>query len=1587
MFLKKIKKNRIAKILKSGLCLAALSLFLLSSFPSFSNCAQIKEHSVSYAVFSGNKINTAQNLLVAEAGGAFADNESSQSQDTQTAIRYKTDSALEFSVLSEIVMLLVFVILLIFFWNRKLFKLNQILNAEVAQRRKMEIVQNSLYRIALAVTEVSGMEEFYSIVQKSIAEFMYASNFYIAIYDHEKDELSFPYFAVNEENVPAPRTLGKGFTDYVIRTGEPLLADESKQKELIASGEFERIGKPSVAWIGIPLSHEGKTVGVLSVQSFDDGEILNEVDLELLMFISPYIGIAFDRLQLHEHGRLKALELQESEERFRILFEESSDAVVLINGDSIVQCNRAASGLLQMSSPSELIGLQIKDISPANQTDKFFSTEKVNKQITGGAVNGKSKFESNLQRADGNIFPVEVLLTPIYYKGQNLVHCVWRDITERKLAEAALTEREVKYRALFDYANDAIVLMDLKGNYVSANPEAISMFGCDSEEEFQSYSPADFMPDIQPNGVSSVISFAKNIQMAIDSGSLEYEGVGKRLDGENFYVNIRVRPLVVNGETLLLGNLRDITERKNSREQIKRSVSLLTATIESSADGILAVDGAGLVVAWNSRLADMWNLSGVALDEGVAADIFNLILDQVDGSSVLKDNIWNSSFESDLNHVDELNLKDGRIIERYSNPQRIGSEVVGRVWSFRDVTARRRSEKDLAESYRRLHDIIEFLPDPAMVVDSRGVVVAWNRAMEEVTGVAKENMLGKGDHEYSIPFYGERKLTLLSRAVSGGKESPDNLYEFVQRKGDMLFGEFYAPNVLGGEGAYLWGVARPLRDSSGKIYGGIECLRNVTDRRRVAKELTRAKLAAEAATRAKSEFLANMSHEIRTPMNSIIGLGHLVLNSTLDIAQRESLEKMMSSADSLLSIIEEILDFSKIEACKLVLERTEFELDGVLDKLCNLVAIKAEEKGLDFVLSVAPDVPHRVIGDPLRLEQILTNLTNNAIKFTKKGEVALFISCKGTPRSPKGTCIRFTVKDSGIGLSKEEQAELFKAFSQADASTTRKFGGTGLGLAISKSLVNLMGGDITVQSQTGVGSSFEFDVDFAIIEDSPRLVLPDCVHKMKVLVIDDNENSRQFIGDWLESLSLETSLTDSVDSGVELLQSGFMAGDTIDLIFMNYDREHEDHFKAVKLIRSNSDLIDTPIVMMLPFGADENIRKQASFSGVNGFISKPATRVSLYQSVVDVFKLESIMKTHELASGNKKLVGFGGRSIKALLVEDNQLNQHVATKMLESLGLSVTVAENGRQALDLLWAAPFDIVLMDIQMPEMDGLTATRIIRSDEHYKDLPILAMTAHAMQGDREKSLVAGMNDHITKPISPSTLLAVLKKYIKSKSFSYIPISRNAGQDGIVIPELAGIDTAKGLSNIGGNKKGYLRVLKGFKNDYGKFADEFKILIDKLELEKAAMNIHSLKGVSGNIGANRLYDLCRSIENEIHEYDEDRMNGALNRLTSELTIITKALNGLPDASVNESTVYTDDKEKSFELINKLYNLLKDGDADSYDVLEKLISFIDPERFEGQLQTLTQHIDNLDFDKCCLVLEKIADELGITLNRGTFNG
>jgi len=1234
-------------------------------------------------------------------------------------VRY--EQATDYREVIFLVAVLLLALATIIFWNRKLFKLNESLNKEVSRRRRMEKVHNILYEIALSVSRVSGIDEFYSIVQGQVNKLMYARNFYIAAYDRETDMISFPYFSDEKESPPSSRKMGVGLTDYVIRTGEPLFGDRETRLGLRDEGEYELIGPGCEIWLGVPLKLWGDVVGVMAVQSYNPKRILDEKDFEVLLFLSSYVGLALERLSLVEKGRKQTL---------------------------------------------------------------------------------------------------------------------------------ALKEREIKYRAVFDNASDAILLMDLDHRLISANPEAVSMFRCSSEEELLATNPSHLISPDQPAGVSVDTLLTSWIHNTLEDGGMDFDIVCRRKDGENFFASVRARKMEIDGIPLLQATLSDVTEN-------------------------------------------------------------------------------------------------------------------------------RRTKKELEDTNQRLNDIVDFLPDPTIVIDSAGIIQAWNKAVEDVTGVSKKDMLGKGDYEYAIPFYGERRPILIDFALRDDLDPLTDRYESLERRGNVLYGEVYTPRAFDGEGAYFWGVAGPLRNRSGKIVGAVECMRNVTERRQVEKELNRARLAAEAATRAKSEFLANMSHEIRTPMNSILGFGYLMQNGDLEPAQRENLDKIMSSADSLLSIIGDILDFSKIEAGKFILENVEFKLDTVLEKICNMVAVKAELKGIDYVLSVDPDVPFSLYGDPLRLEQVLTNLVNNAVKFTETGGVSLIVSCENGCKDDSQ--IRFTVRDSGIGLSASEISQLFNSFTQADASTTRKYGGTGLGLAIARSLVELMGGAVNVESQPGVGSSFYFTVPLKKAEEGSGSYLPRVKDGVGILVVESNRLARGFVRSTLENAGFRVAV-DSSAAGVIQRVAAPNGLDGIDFIFMSAKLYDLPVLDVVGRIKATAGMENVPLILMVPVDVDEEFRSEAAFMGADGFVSRPLTRLSMYKALCNEFNYPGVSVALDELERTECELDFKGKPPRLLVVEDNELNQQVARRILEGMGMEVDVVGNGRRALDALATEVYNLVLMDIQMPEMDGLTATKIIRSDGRYGNLPILAMTAHAMPDDKRKSLEAGMNGHLTKPINTQELKKALTKYLETELFVYTPEQETDEDDDFLPVDLPGINTARGLRNIGGNREGYLKVLLGFRDGFIGFPAELGKVLAVSGPEQALIKVHSLKGIAGNIGATRLYELCRSLEGELRGEGGDNSAGELEALVVELEMILEGLEGIESVKDQESREYVFNKEKSFNLIGKLYMMLGEGDAECGDVLDELRVHFNLERYEKQLDELTRHIDNFDFDDGRSVLEMIAEQLGITL-------
>jgi len=537
--------------------------------------------------------------------------------------------------------------------------------------------------------------------------------------------------------------------------------------------------------------------------------------------------------------------------------------------------------------------------------------------------------------------------------------------------------------------------------------------------------------------------------------------------------------------------------------------------------------------------------------------------------------------------------------------------------------------------------------------------------------------------------------------------------------------------------------------------------KNAGELKRANLELQKAQEEAVGATRAKSEFLANMSHEIRTPMNAIMGLTYLALQTELNAKQKDYLTKIENSSNSLLNIINDILDFSKIEAEKLDIESVPFKLGDVLDNLTDLTSLKAEKKGLEILFKIAKNVPISLVGDPLRLGQILLNLLSNAIKFTEKGEVLLAVYVEH--EKGEQICLRFDVADTGIGLTKEQQGKLFQYFTQADSSTSRRYGGSGLGLAICRKLVAMMDGNISVSSIAEQGSVFTFTAFFGKSASQPEQALvPDSdLQDMRVLVVDDSEIARDVLREALQSFTFQVTTVESgYDALDELERVAVAEEEPYRLVLMDWKMDGMDGVETSKRIKLRG-LSQIPTIIMVTAYGREEVMHQAKQIGLDGFLIKPVNRSLLFDAIMDALGRKHIESAIPSMQAPKSIgseqVALSG--ITVLLVEDNEINRYVARELLEKRGILVTEAVNGREAVDAVSRRGFDAVLMDVQMPEMNGLEATRIIR--EENKQIPIIATTAHAMAEQREECLEAGMNDHVSKPIDPAELYGVLGKW----------------------------------------------------------------------------------------------------------------------------------------------------------------------------------------------------------------------------------
>ncbi len=765
-------------------------------------------------------------------------------------------------------------------------------------------------------------------------------------------------------------------------------------------------------------------------------------------------------------------------------------------------------------------------------------------------------------------------------------------------------------------------------------------------------------------------------------------------------------------------------------------------------------------------------------------------------------------------------------------------------------------------------------------------------------------------------------------------------------------------------------------------------------------QLNAANKTAAIASRAKTEFLANISHEIRTPLNAVIGLVELCLKTELTSKQLDYLTKVKGSSHDLLGILNDVLDFSRIESGDLEMEAGDFNLGELLEDISSQISRKAEEKGLELILNTSPDIPLLLAGDSIRLSQVLQNLGSNAVKFTEKGEIIISteIDTRAKNLDPGKIKLKFTVKDTGIGIKPDQINELFQSFSQADGSYTRKYGGSGLGLAICQKLTKMMNGDMSVQSWPGKGSSFIATAVFEIKGKGPQETyeFPKDLEGLRVLIIDDNASFRRIAYKLLSQFPVETVLAPRGKKGLEEMIKAARDEKPFDLIIIDRDMPDLDGIETMKLVQEVGLVENTPAILMAPQSAIDKAMTEVDGTKIKGFLLKPVSKRSIYNAILDVFgengdnneKADTITRLLQPVMG-----------AKILLVEDNSINQQVAVELLENGNFAVTVANNGKEAVDAVLsglddspegAVPFDVVLMDLQMPEMDGYVASTRIREKVIASRLPIIALTAHAMSGEKEKCTQVGMNDFLTKPIQPDLFFKTLVKWIKPGKRE-IPKPRAKQKDTgkqVDLPlKIPGIDIETGLKTIGGNRVLYRKLLFEFVEDYENVVKEVRDNLAAKENENARRTAHTIKGISGNIGAAPLLKASKELELALKSDTPDNLEVLVNEFDREITQALESIKGLQpevetrvDEPVESGNEIKIDLAQAGPVMKELAEYLKEGDTEAEDCIEVLKPFLKGSVHEKQLIHIGDQINKYLFKEALGVLEDVAGTINLKL-------
>ncbi len=873
------------------------------------------------------------------------------------------------------------------------------------------------------------------------------------------------------------------------------------------------------------------------------------------------------------------------------------------------------------------------------------------------------------------------------------------------------------------------------------------------------------------------------------------------------------------------------------------------------------------------------------------------------------------------------------------------------------IRQRRLAEAEVVRQRSTLLAIINAIPDPIWFKDIQGRYLGINQACAELFGQNSEQVLGKRDHE------------LLNLEWAAKREEHD--YTAITR--DSTYESEGRVRYPDGRWVVFDTLRTIFRDDRGVPLGLVGVSRDITVRKEAEAAMADAKELAEEAARLKSDFLANMSHEIRTPMNAIIGMAHLAQKTDLQPRQRSYVDKIQQASQHLLGVINDILDFSKIEAGKLGIEHIDFNLQQVLENVANLIGDKVAGKNLELVFNLDPKLPLQLVGDPLRIGQILINYANNAVKFTERGEIEVLI--RAEQHEAGQVQVYFAVRDTGIGISHDQLERLFESFQQADSSTTRKYGGTGLGLAICKRLAEAMGGRVGVQSQAGRGSLFWCRLPLGISSETQHVLQPQPnLRGRRVLVVDDNDSARRVLHDMLVSMSFRVET--AVSGGAALRQVQLADhGRPFDLVLLDWHMPDMDGIETARQLQGLA-LQAQPRMLMVTAHGREEVLHDARQVGVDDVLLKPLNPSVLLDAVVNTLaNHDSKVPVSEVVVTESGLPNLAGKRV--LLVEDNELNREVVCGLLEESGLQIEQAEDGAQAVAILLAkgaGHFDLVLMDMQMPVLDGLAATRRLRAEPQFAQLPIVAMTANAMPADRERCLEAGMDDHLGKPLDPDQLWRTLARWLRvATPGSNEPASTPPAW------ELPGVDLASGLRRVLGKPELYQRLLLKFAASQKDFTGQLRLALNQGEGEAAERLAHSLKGLAGNLGAVDLQTQVALLENALKDSRAtDELEPLINEVNQSLSALVQAIEQLWPVTLSEAPVAVDPKQLT-AVCQQLAGLFAHDDPRAGKVFEAQAGLL-RSAFDGDYPPLAEAVRCYDFEQALTLLRKTSEQRGVNL-------